>query len=86
MELTIKTIQIKKSSAISKVSFWYDSNLIGITYTKSKDQDKEYLYHCDDLVSVEEQITKAEEAEESVGKLFHKLRKDGVLIQLEEFN
>jgi hypothetical protein len=86
MELTINTIEIKNSSAISKVSFWYDSNLIGITFAKSKDQEKEYLYHCDDLVSVEGQILKSEQDGESVGKLIHKFRKDGVLVQLEEFN
>jgi hypothetical protein len=86
--MNIKTIEIKNSSAISKVSFWYDSNLIAITYTKSKDQDKEYLYACDDVLNVETQIIEAEKAEESVGKLFHKLVKDGILtkIENEEFN
>lgn len=82
---TIDTLEIKNSSAISKISFWYSSDLIGITFTKSKDQDKEYLYHCNTLHEVRTKIVEAEILGESVGKLIHKFRKDGVFVQLEEF-
>ena len=84
----IETIEIKNSSAVSKISFWNDVNIFGITFVKSNDQDKEYLYDCPALGEVRVQFIEAEAAGESIGKLFHKLVKDGSLIKIEneEFN
>jgi hypothetical protein len=65
------------SSAISEVSFDYDENQVGVTYHSNL--DKSYVFACDNLQSVEEQIRTAE----SVGKLIAKLKNNSVLVPIQ---
>lgn len=79
------TLEISNSSAISKIDFQEDENIVGICYTSS---NKIYEFYCDDIQNVKEKILNTQEKNESVGKLIHSLRKDGILesIIVEETN
>jgi hypothetical protein len=73
----MEVLEFTDSSAIAKIQFDYDENQVGIAYTYKP--DKVYLFNCDDLTMVKEQVKIAE----SVGKLVSQFRKDGTLISVE---
>ena len=72
----MEVLEVTNSSAIAKISFDYDENQVGIAYTYKPEQV--YLFKCDDLTYVKEQVNVAE----SVGKLVSQLRKDGTLVSI----
>lgn len=72
----MEVLEIMNSSAIAKISFDYDEKQVGIAYTYKPEQV--YLFKCDDLTYVKEQVNVAE----SVGKLVSQLRKDGTLVSI----
>lgn len=78
--MIMETIEIKNSSAISKISFNEDESLVGISFTYNA--DKEYLYYCEKLDDVKTQVLELEALGGSVGKLINGLRKDGTLEQI----
>jgi hypothetical protein len=65
------------SSAISEVSFDYDTNEVGVVYHSNP--DTAYVFGCNDLENVESQVRGAQ----SVGKLIAQLKKNEVLVPLE---
>ena len=74
--MTVSVILSVDSSAISEVSFDYDENQVGVTYHSNP--DKSYVFACDNLQSVEDQIRTAE----SVGKLMAQLKKNEILVPI----
>jgi hypothetical protein len=72
----MEVLEVTNSSAIAKISFDYDEKQVGIAYTYKPEQV--YLFKCDDLTYVKEQVNVAE----SVGKLVSQLRKDGTLVSI----
>lgn len=74
--MTVSVILSVDSSAISEVSFDYDENQVGVTYHSNP--DKSYVFACDNLKSVEDQIRTAE----SVGKLMAQLKKNEILVPI----
>jgi len=75
--MSVSVILNVESSAISEVSFDYDENQVGVTYLSNP--DKSYVFACDNPLSVEDQIRTAE----SVGKLIAKLKKNQVLVPIQ---
>jgi len=75
--MSVTAILAVESSAISQVSFDYDEMQVGVTYHSNP--DKSYIFACKDPVSVEDQIRTAE----SVGKLIAKLKKNEVLVPIQ---
>ncbi len=73
----MKILEIKGSSSISKISFNYEQNLVGISFTYNP--NKEYLYLCDDLNAIETKL----ETVSSIGKLINECRKDGTFKNIE---
>ena len=72
----MEVLEISNSSAIAKISFDSEDNSVGVAYTYNP--DKFYVFKCDDLVSVQDQIKVAD----SVGKLISDLKKDGTLVSV----
>ena len=72
----MEVLEISNSSAIAKISFNSEDNEVGVAYTYKP--DKFYVFKCDDLVSVQDQIKVAD----SVGKLISDLKKDGTLVAI----
>jgi hypothetical protein len=72
----MEVLEISNSSAIAKISFNSEDNSVGVAYTYKP--DKFYVFKCDDLVSVQDQIKVAD----SVGKLISDLKKDGTLVSI----
>lgn len=72
----METFEFKDSSAIAKISFDYEENQVGIAYTYKPEQV--YLFKCEDLTYVKEQVKIAK----SVGKLVSDLRKEGTLMSV----
>jgi hypothetical protein len=72
----MEVLEISNSSAIAKISFNSEDNEVGVAYTYKP--DKFYVFKCDDLVSVQDQIKVAD----SVGKLISDLKKDGTLVSI----
>jgi len=72
----MKLLEITNSSAISKISFCDDENIVGVCYTSS---DRMYEFYCEDISEIQAQITEAHEKGESLGKLIHSLKKEGKL-------
>jgi hypothetical protein len=77
----METIEIKKSSAISKISFNEDKILVSICFTHNT--DNEYSYHCEKINEVKSQLLQIESGCGSVGKLINSFRKDGTLKKIE---
>jgi hypothetical protein len=69
----MEVLEISNSSAIAKVYFDESENQVGVAYTYKPEQF--YIFHCDILESVKQQI----QSTESVGKLISSLKKDGTL-------
>lgn len=76
----METIEIKNSSAISKISFNEEESLVGINFTYNS--NKEYLYYCEELNNVKYQVLELEQSGGSIGKLINAFRKDGTLEQI----
>lgn len=72
----MEVIEIKNSSAISKISFNEEESLVGISFTYNP--QKEYLFVCDEIEDVKSQI----QSTDSIGKIINLFRKDGTLYQL----
>jgi hypothetical protein len=70
----MEVLDIQTSSAIAKISFNQETNEVGVAYTYKP--DKFYIFKCDDVVSVQDQIKTAE----SVGKFISELKKNGTLV------
>lgn len=66
-----------ESSAISQVNFDYDSNEVSVVYHSNP--DIAYMFGCDNLESVENEVRSAE----SIGKLIAQLKKNEVLIPVQ---
>lgn len=77
----MEVLEIKGSSAISKISFNEEDNLVGVSFTYNP--KKEYLYFCEDLSSVKEQVKSTESKGLSVGKLVNSFIKDDTLKVIE---
>lgn len=73
----MKTFEIKNSSAISQIIVNVEDHIVGVAYTSNK--DKLYEFYSDSPEFVEEQITTAIENNDSLGKLIHSLKKEGIL-------
>jgi hypothetical protein len=72
----MEVLEISNSSAIAKISFNSEDSEVGIAYTSTP--EKFYIFKCDDVVSVQEQI----KAADSVGKLISELKKEGTLVSV----
>jgi len=72
----MEVLEITNSSAIARIEFDNDHNQVGIAYTYKPEQV--YLFKCDDLTYVKEQVNVAE----SIGKLVSQFRKDGTLVSI----
>ena len=75
--MTVTAILSVDSSAISQVSFDYDEMQVGVTYHSNP--EKSYVFACDNPITVEEQVRTAE----SVGKLIAKLKKNQILVPIQ---
>jgi hypothetical protein len=69
----MEVLEFTDSSAIAKIQFDDVENQVGVAYTYKP--DKVYVFNCNDLTLVKEQVKVAE----SVGKLISQFRKDGTL-------
>ncbi len=69
----MEVLEIENSSAVAKVSFDYEENTVGVAYTYKPELF--YIFGCDDVMTVREQIKSAE----SVGKFISQLKKEGTL-------
>jgi hypothetical protein len=72
----MEVLEFTNSSAIAKIELDDQNNQVGIAYTYKPEQV--YLFKCDDLTYVKEQV----KITESVGKLVSQFRKDGTLISI----
>ena len=72
----MEVLEFTNSSAIAKIELDDENNQVGIAYTYKPEQV--YIFKCDDLTYVKEQVKIAE----SVGKLVSQFRKDGTLISI----
>ena len=73
----MEVLEIKSSSAISKISFNDEDNLVGVSFTYNP--KKEYLYYCEDLVPIKSKLKETEAKGISVGKLVNSLIKENTL-------
>lgn len=73
----METLEIQNSSAISKIIFNEDENIVGISFTSNV--DKLYDYYCTTFDETKTKIKEAHQSGESVGKLISSLRKEGTL-------
>lgn len=72
----MEVLEFTDSSAIAKIQFDNEQNQVGVAYTYKP--EKVYVFNCNDLNLVKEQV----EVAESVGKLISQLRKDGTLMSI----
>lgn len=72
----MEVLEFTDSSSIAKIQFDEEQNQVGIAFTYKPEQV--YVFKCDDLTTVKEQVKIAE----SVGKLISKFRKDGTLTNI----
>ena len=72
----MEILEIQNSSAISKISFNEQENIVGISFTSNPTQ--EYLFVCDEIENVKSQF----QTTESVGKLINLFRKNGTFLPL----
>jgi len=69
----MQVLEFTDSSAIAKIQFDNEQNQVGVAYTYKP--EKVYVFGCDDVSFVKEQV----EVAESVGKLISQLKKEGTL-------
>lgn len=72
----MEVLEFTDSSAIAKIQFDNEQNQVGVAYTYKP--EKVYVFNCNDLNLVKEQV----EVAESIGKLISQLRKDGTLMSI----
>ena len=72
----MEILEIQNSSAISKISFNTQENIVGISFTSNPTQ--EYLFVCEEIENVKSQV----QTTESVGKLISLFRKNGTFLPL----
>ena len=72
----MEILEIQNSSAISKISFNEQENIVGISFTSNPTQ--EYLFVCDEIENVKSQV----QTTESVGQLINLFRKNGTFLPL----
>jgi len=73
----METIEIKNSSAIAKIVFNDEKNIVGICFTSNV--EKSYDFYCETFEDTKTKIIETDTLGESVGKLIHSYRKDGTL-------
>lgn len=74
----MEILEITTSSAISRITFNQEDNLVGISFTYSP--KKEYLFYCEsNMDEIKSKILMVD----SVGKLVNKFRKDGTFKPVE---
>lgn len=73
----METIEIKNSSAIAKIVFNNEKNVVGICFTSNV--EKSYDFYCEAFEDTKTKIIETDTLGESVGKLIHSFRKDGTL-------
>jgi len=73
----MKTLEIKSSSAISKILFNEEKSIVGICFTSNT--DKTYDFYCEKFEDTKTKIIETDFLGESIGKLIHSYRKDGTL-------
>jgi hypothetical protein len=73
----MKTIKIENSSAISQINIDEAQQIVGVAYTSN--ESKIYEFFTEDVEYVENKISETLESGESVGKLIHSLKKEGML-------
>ena len=73
----METIEIKNSSAIAKIVFNNEKNIVGICFTSNV--EKSYDFYCEAFEDTKTKIIEINSLGESVGKLIHSYRKDGTL-------
>jgi predicted 3-demethylubiquinone-9 3-methyltransferase (glyoxalase superfamily) len=73
----METIEIKNSSAIAKIVFNDEKNIVGICFTSNI--EKSYDFYCETFEDTKTKIIETDTLGESVGKLIHSFRKDGTL-------
>ena len=73
----METIEIKNSSAIAKIVFNNEKNVVGICFTSNV--EKSYDFYCEAFEDTKTKIIEADTLGESIGKLIHSYRKDGTL-------
>jgi hypothetical protein len=73
----METIEIKNSSAIAKIVFNNEKNVVGICFTSNV--EKSYDFYCETFEDTKTKIIETNSLGESVGKLIHSYRKDGTL-------
>ena len=72
----MEIVEFSNSSAVAKVSFDNQQKEVGVAYNYKPDVF--YIFKCDDVDSVKNQIQQVE----SVGKFISQLKKDGTLISV----
>lgn len=73
----METIEIKNSSAIAKIVFNNEKNIVGICFTSNV--EKSYDFYCEAFEDTKTKIIEINSLGESIGKLIHSYRKDGTL-------
>ena len=73
----METLEIKNSSAISKILLNEEESIVGICFTSNT--DKTYDFYCGSFEEVKTKIIETETTGGSIGKLIHSYRKDGTL-------
>jgi len=73
----MKTLEIKSSSAISKILFNEEESIVGICFTSNT--DKTYDFYCEKFEDTKTKLIETNSLGESIGKLIHSYRKDGTL-------
>jgi hypothetical protein len=73
----MKTLEIKSSSAISKILLNEEESIVGICFTSNA--EKTYDFYCGSFEEVKNKIIETENTGGSIGKLIHSYRKDGTL-------
>lgn len=73
----MEIIEIKNSSAIAKIVFNNEKNIVGICFTSNV--EKSYDFYCEAFEDTKTKIIEINSLGESIGKLIHSYRKDGTL-------
>ena len=78
MKNQMSVLEVTNSSAIAKVSFETELQEVGVAYNSNPDTF--YVFKCDNVEDVQKQI----ETAESVGKLIAQLKKNSVLVPVDQ--
>ena len=78
MKNQMSVLEVTNSSAIAKVSFETELQEVGVAYNSNPDTF--YVFKCDNVEDVQKQV----ETAESVGKLIAQLKKNSVLVPVDQ--